>query len=121
MDVKLAPNQDGVTVELNLVGVSPHHARQSAEFTVAVALKGLRELVGRKVHPTKVAFAHARNTHIREFERFFGIPVEFGATSDHVSMSRETLALPLVTGDLLETLWSICDEPQASATRPRRR
>src|SRR5579872_638807 len=111
MDVKLAPNQDGVTVELNLVGVSPHHARQSAEFTVAVALKGLRELVGRKVHPTKVAFAHARNTHIREFERFFGIPVEFGATSDHVSMSRETLALPLVTGDphLLETLRSICD------------
>jgi AraC-like DNA-binding protein len=112
MDVRLLPAQDGVTVELNLVGLSRYDARQSAEFTAAIALKGLRELVGRRVRPTKVTFAHTRNAHLREFERFFGCPVEFGAKSDHVSMSNETLALPLVTGDphLLETLRSFCEE-----------
>jgi AraC-like DNA-binding protein len=120
MDVKLLPAQDGVTVELNLVGLSRYDARQSAEFTAAVALKGLRELVGRRIRPMKVAFAHTRNTHIREFERFFGSPVEFGATSDQVSLSNETLALPLVTGDphLLETLRSFCDEAASERHTP---
>ena len=110
--VKLLRIQDGTIVVFSFLGLSRRNARQSAEFTLAVTLKGLRELVGRRVRPTKVAFAHARNSHLREFERFFGGPVEFGATSDQVSMSNETLALPLVTGDphLLETLRSFCDE-----------
>jgi AraC-like DNA-binding protein len=112
VDVKLSPAQNEVIVEFNFVGLPRHHALQSAEFTMAVTLKGLRELVGRRVRPTKVAFAHTRNAHRREFERFFGGSVEFGAMSDQVSMSNETLALPLVTGDphLLETLRSFCDE-----------
>jgi AraC-like DNA-binding protein len=121
MDVKLLHAQDGVIVEFNFVGLSRHHALQSAEFTVAVTLKGLRELVGRRLRPTKVAFAHTRNAHLREFERFFGSSVEFGAISDQVSMSNETLALPLVTGDphLLETLRSFCDEAARERHTPR--
>jgi len=120
MDVKLAPARDGTTVELNLLGLSRHDARQSVEFTVAVAVKGLRELVGRRVRPLKVAFAHTRNSHLREFERFFGSPVEFGAPSDQVSVSNETLALPLVTGDphLLETLRSFCDQAASERHTP---
>jgi AraC-like DNA-binding protein len=108
--VRVLQAQDGVIVEF--VDLSRYHARQTAEFAVAVTLKGLRELVGRRVRPTKVAFAHTRNSHLREFERFFGCSVEFGATHDQVSMSNETLTLPLVTGDphLLETLRSLCDE-----------
>ena len=123
VDVKLTPAQDGMIVEFNFVGLPRHHALQSAEFTVAVTLKGLRELVGRRVRPTKVAFAHTRNGRQREFERFFGGSVEFGAPSDHVSMSEETLALPLVTCDphLLETLRSLCDDAASERHTPRRR
>jgi AraC-like DNA-binding protein len=112
MRVKLLQAQDGMIVEFNFVGLSRHDTRQSVEFTLAVALRGLRELLGRSVRPTKVAFAHARNADLREFERFFGSPVEFGAPSDQVSVSTEILALPLVTGDphLLETLRPLCDE-----------
>jgi AraC-like DNA-binding protein len=109
--VKLLQAPDGMIVEFDFVGLSRHHARQSVEFTVAVTLKGLRELLGRGIRPTRVAFAHTRNSHLREFERFFGSPVEFGAPSDQVSVSNQTLALPLVTGDphLLETLQPFCD------------
>jgi Arabinose-binding domain of AraC transcription regulator, N-term len=39
------------------------------------------------VAPTKVAFAHNRNSDVREFERFFGCPVEFGAPSNLLSGS----------------------------------
>jgi AraC-like DNA-binding protein len=49
---------------------------------------------------------------LREFERFFGCPVQFGAPADQLVFSNETLALPLITGDphLLETLRPFCDE-----------
>jgi AraC-like DNA-binding protein len=110
--VKLSPAQNGLLVELTFVGHSRHHFRQNAEFVVAAALKGIRENVGRNVHPTSVAFAHARNSDLREFERFFGCPVEYGAPCDQWSFSNEALALPLFTGDryLLETLQPFCDE-----------
>jgi AraC-like DNA-binding protein len=120
MHVKMMDARDGTIVEFNFVGLPRYDARQAAEFTLAVTLKGLRELVGRRVRPTKVTFAHARSSHLREFERFFGSPVEFGAMSDQVSMSNETLALPLVTGDphLLETLRSFCDEAASERHTP---
>ena len=52
-----------------------------------------------------------RASNRREFERFYGCPVEFGASSDHLEFSAETLALPLITHDqnLLETLKPVCD------------
>jgi AraC-like DNA-binding protein len=48
----------------------------------------------------------------REFDRAFGCHVEFGAPSDLLEFSSDTLALPLVTKDthLLETLRPFCDD-----------
>ena len=110
--VKLSPIQNGVVVKVNFVGVSRHHFRQNAEFLLAASLKGMRENVGRNVHPIRVTFAHPRNSNLQEVERFFGCPVEFGSAFDQWSFSNETLALPLITGDpyLLETLQPFCDE-----------
>jgi hypothetical protein len=89
-----------------------HTAQQVTEFGVGVTIKALREIAGRKIRPTHLSFLHARNSDLREFEAFFGCPVEFGASGDQVAFSNETLALPLVTEDrhLLETLRPICDE-----------
>jgi AraC-like DNA-binding protein len=110
LELKRAP--DGVAVEFGLVGVSRHRIRQNIEFGVALICKALREVVGRSIHPTRVAFAHRRNSHLRDFERFYRCPVEFAAPSDQLSLSKETLALPLVTGDpyLLEALQPLCEE-----------
>jgi hypothetical protein len=46
------------------------------EFVVAGIRTALRTISGRNIAPTKVAFAHNRNSDLREFERFFGCPVE---------------------------------------------
>jgi AraC-like DNA-binding protein len=110
--VKLLPVQNGIVVEFNFVGLSRHHFRQNAEFGLAAILKGLREHVGRNVRPIGVTFAHPRNSHLLELERFFGCPVEYGSASDQWSFSNETLAVPLITGDpyLLETLQPFCDQ-----------
>ena len=61
--------------------------------------------------PTKVAFAHNRNSDVREFERFFGCPVEFGAPNTVFQISADALRLPLITADpkLLRVLRPYCD------------
>ena len=115
--VKLARTSEGVAIEFQVVGVPRHSARQNLEFGLAVYLKGLREITGRHVRPIRAAFAHARNSRLREFERFFGCPVEFGraavegAASDLLEFSGEILALPLVNADpkLVEALRPFCD------------
>jgi len=78
-------------------------------------------MAGRNVHPTQVIFTHPRNSHLREFERFFGCPVEFGGVMDQLTFSNDTLALPLLTEDrhLLETLRPICDEAAKERKTPK--
>jgi AraC-like DNA-binding protein len=108
----LVRRRQAVVIEANFFGLPRHKAQQNAEYGMAVILQALREVVGRKIHPTRVTFAHGRNSHLREFERFYGCPVEFAARSDQLEFSKETLALPLVTEDryLLDTLRPFCDQ-----------
>lgn len=110
--VRLLEVKSGVVVEFIFVGVPRHRARQNAEFGMAATIKALREIAGRNIHPTHVSFAHAGNANRRALERFFGCPVEFGASIDQMALSDETLALPLVTEDrhLLEALEPICEQ-----------
>ena len=80
--LKLTRKPNGVAVEIEFVGLPRHFAQQTAEFGMAALLKGLRVVAGRNIHPTRVSFAHMRRSGAREFERFYGCPVEFGASSD---------------------------------------
>ena len=110
--MKLVPAPERVVAEISFVGLSRHSVRQVTEFGIALTIKALREIAGRKIHPTHVTFIHGRDSDLQAFERFFGCPVEFGASRDQVVFSHETLALPLVTEDrhLLQTLQPICDQ-----------
>jgi hypothetical protein len=115
--LKLRRTAERLTAEVEFVGLPRHEVRQNAEFGIAAILKALREVAGRNIRPTRAVFAHARNSELREFERFYLCPVEFGrATSDGVSsdlleFSGDTLAIPLITADpkLLNALRPFCD------------
>lgn len=119
--VNLLRDQEGVVVEFELVGISRHQAIQTAEFVLAVTVKAMRELAGRDVHPTRIAFAHRCHSDVQEFRRFFNCAVEYGALTDQGSFSNGTLALPLVTRDphLLEALQLICDEAAKERNTPK--
>ena len=112
MRLKLVRSPEGMTVEIKFVGLPRHFTWQNTEFRIAAMIKGLREMAGRDVRPMRVTFTLARNSERREFERFFGCPVEFSASADQFDLSNETLALPLVTKDrhLLDTLQPFCEE-----------
>jgi AraC-like DNA-binding protein len=114
--LKLAPIADGVELQVTYVGVSSHHARQFTEFGTAIAIKVFREIVGRRIRPTRVTCVHGRNADLREFERYYGCEVAFGSPSDLIAFSDETLSTLLITRDpyLLETLRPFCDEATKS-------
>lgn len=116
--LKLTQTKSRAILQADFVGLSRHDAQQNAEFGIAVILRVLREVAGRRISPTKVSFIRGHAANLREFERFYGCPVEFGAASDRLEFSAETLSLPLVTEDqnLLETLRPVCD----AAARQRR-
>ena len=103
--MKLIRGPEGAAVEVEFVALPSHTVRQNAEFGMAVLLKALRELAGRNIRPTRVAFAHARNSNLREFNRFFGCDVAFaraeseGTSSDLFEFSNDDLVVPLVTAD----------------------
>jgi AraC-like DNA-binding protein len=115
--LKLTRTARGLDAEIEFVGLPRHEVWQNAEFGIAAILKALREVAGRNIRPTRAAFAHARNSELREFERFYLCPVEFGraasegVSSDLLEFSTETLAIPLITADpkLLNALRSFCD------------
>jgi AraC-like DNA-binding protein len=113
----LTPTREGLAAEVEFVDLPRHSVRQNAEFGIAAIVKALREMTGRRICPTRMAFVHARNSDLREFERFYGHSVEFGRTasegvaSDLIEFSTDTLAIPLITADpkLLDALRPFCD------------
>jgi len=112
MRLKLIRSPGAMIVDTGFVGIPRHFAWQNTLFAVAALVKALREMAGQDFAPVQAAFTLAHSSGRREFERFFGCPVQFSAPADQFGLSRETLALALVTSDrrLLETLQPICDE-----------
>ena len=110
--VELTQRPDDLVIELHLVGVPRFRAAQNTQFGIALIVKGLREIAGPHIHPTKITLVHALKSDFPEFERFCGCRVEFGGSSDQLVFSNESLATPLLTGDehLLNVLRPICDE-----------
>ena len=115
--LKLRRKPEGVDLEVDFIGVPRHSVRHNVEFGIAVILKALRELAHRNICPTRASFAHPRNSDLREFERFYLCPVEFGrgthegVLSDLLEFSNDAIASPLFTNDpkLLEALQPFCD------------
>ena len=109
---KVVREPNGVVVDIVYVGLSQQCVRQNAEFWMAALVKAARENTGCDIRPTRVAHAHVCTSDLREFERFYGCPVRFGAPSGQLAFSNETLALPLLTADsnLLEVLRPFCEE-----------
>ena len=108
---RLTQGSDDAAIEFEFVGLPRHASRHNMEYVVAAICAALRTMSGRKIAPAKVTFAHNRNSDVREFERFFGCPVEFGAPTTALQISADVLRLPLITADpkLLRVLRPYCD------------
>jgi AraC-like DNA-binding protein len=93
-------------------GLAPARCRQYMEFGNTNLVRGLREVTRRRLRPVRVTFSHARNARIREFEGFFGCPVEFGRRANLIELSQTDLSAPIIDADkrFLDVLRSHCTE-----------
>jgi hypothetical protein len=109
--LRLMETPKGIAIEINFIDLPRHRIRQNVEFGVAAILRAVREIASRKIHPSRVGFLHSRNSNLREFERFYLCPVEFGAASDMLEFSNDVLSVPLITADtkLVQALQPFCD------------
>ena len=116
---RLTQRSADTAIEFEFVGLPRYAAGHNMEYVVAGIRTALRTISGRNVVPTKVTFAHNRNSNVREFERFFGCPVEFGAPNTVFQISAEALRLPLITADpkLLRVLRPYCNAAAKGAER----
>ena len=92
--------------------MAPPRSRQFMEFGTTNLIRSLREMTKRRLTPVRVTFAHPRNARIKEFERFFGCPVEFGRRANLIELSPTDLRVPIIEADkrLLDVLRSYCVE-----------
>ncbi len=70
---------------------------QIIDGTLALAVRAIRELVGKVV--LEVTFAHAEPPDIGAFRRFFGVPLHFNAEESTVVVPAEALSLPVCSRD----------------------
>jgi AraC-like DNA-binding protein len=119
--LKITQTAQEAAVEIDFFADERDNNRQNREFGIALFVKALREVAGRKISPISVSFAHFRNSDLPKFKSFYRCPVEFGAAHDQLLFSSEMLAAPLITEDhyLLETLRPICDEAAEQRRTPK--
>ncbi len=85
--------------------------RQFAEFITLAALRTLGSAANRDFFPSRITFAHARSSEVREVHRILRCPVEFSHPADSWVLPQSVMALPLVSSDsrLLELLETHAD------------
>lgn len=106
------------SVSISYTGVPRHLDRHQMEFLTFAFLRLCRDLVGRRIAPVSVKFAHHRSGELGEIQRLFGCLPEFNASVDEVCFDADVFETPLVNADpfLNELMVKNCEE--AIAKRP---
>jgi AraC-like DNA-binding protein len=103
--------------DVTVVSVRPVRAhdelrRQSSEFIALAVIRALRILTGRDFAPSRMTFAHARNSDLREIDRILRCPVEFAHATESWIIPQSVTELPIVSQDshLLQILTAHADD-----------
>jgi AraC-like DNA-binding protein len=86
--------------------------RQFSEFIALAVIRALHRATNRDFAPSRMTFAHPRNSGLREIHRILRCPVEFAQTSDSWVFPQRVMELPITSGDshLLHILEAHADD-----------
>ena len=109
-----------VRISFHCVGIGRHLDAHQIECTMTTVVRICRQLTGLRLLPNRVRLMHHRPRN-KEFAKFFGDHVEFGAATDDVTFSHDIRQSPITSADpyLNRLLVSHCEE--AIAHRPKAR
>jgi AraC-like DNA-binding protein len=77
--------------------------RPAADFRLAALLAMCREIAAAPIAPLTVQLPYRRPDDVREYERFYGAPLEFGALATAFRLRNDDLARPVVSSDAILT------------------
>ena len=110
-----------IDITLDYTGISRHVDRHQAECWMAILVRLMRQISGRRITAQRVRFAHARSRRPRELSAYFGGRVEFGSDVDQISFSRSMGGTAVVGMDpyLNKLLVHYCEEALVHRTLVR--
>ncbi len=110
--LSIEPEEDSVVLGFDRRDVATERDEQWCEFVLASAINVCRFVVGRRIRPAAVTMKHRRGSHLKEFEKYLGVPVSFGAARYTVVLNRKHLSLPCHSADarLFRIVKAHCDE-----------
>lgn len=103
-------------MSLRYAGVSRHLDMHQAEFWMAVLVRVTRQLSGMRLFPSRMRFAHHRQTRPAELAELFGDSLEFGAQVDEAVFAATVAQLTVTTADsyLNQILLTYCEDALAA-------
>ena len=113
--VRIDTERDAAWVRLD-VQPALRAFRPAVDARLAALLAACREMVGAPVTPLLVQLSYKQPADVKEYERFFGAPLEFGALASSFLLRSEDLARRLAMADktLVGYLETLADQKLAS-------
>lgn len=97
--VEIAQRDDQTIVSLVPVLALEAPRRQHPELVTLAFIRVLRALTNHDFSPSRISFAHTRNSGLREVHRILRCPVEFAQAVDRWVLPRSVVQLPIVSED----------------------
>lgn len=113
--VRIDTERDATWVRLD-VQPALRAFRPAVDARLAALLSACREMAGAPVTPLLVQLSYRQPPDVKEYERFFGAPLEFGALTSSFLLRSEELARRLAMADktLVSYLETLADQKLAS-------
>jgi AraC-like DNA-binding protein len=110
--VEISRHKDETVLTLRPVQAHDQPHRQWSEFIALAVIRTLRRMTNRDFTPSRITFAHTRNSGVREIRRILRCPVEFAHATDSSVFPRCVTDLPIVSADshLLQILTAHADD-----------
>jgi AraC-like DNA-binding protein len=101
-----------IDITLDYSGISRHIDRHQAECWMAIIVRLMRQISGRRITAQRVRFVHARGRRPRELSAYFGGQVEFGSGVYRISFTRGVGSMAVTGADpyLNKLLVHYCEE-----------
>jgi AraC-like DNA-binding protein len=112
LHLEISQHQRETVLTLRPVGGLDEPRRQFSEFIALAVIRALNRATNRDFAPSRMTFAHPRNSGLREIHRILRCPVEFTQTTDSWVFPQRVMGLPITSGDshLLHILEAHADD-----------
>src|SRR5262249_59870757 len=97
--LEISPQEGETVLTFHRVLTVDQPVRQQSELAALGLIRALRKMTNRDFSPSRIGFAHARNSGLREIHRILRCPVEFVQAVDSWVLPQRIMELPIVSED----------------------